>query len=704
MRLASPAKKSSDDPVIGVGEVDMFKVIIIFGFLGSTSIALAQNLPPLQPLDIFSLESASSPRISPDGDHIAYIRRSNDISRDQTRETLWMVDYDGRNHLPIATGENGAASPRWSPSGDRLAYIASGEEYTAIRMYWMADGRDAEIVRLQGGGAGLSWSPDGTQLAYSAYVLQPGTPPAQLPTRPPNAEWANPALVEDRLFYRIDGVGTLPPGAQQLFIVDAQGGAPAQLTRDSAGASGDFSWTIDGEAILFSADRREDSGTAAPDSEIHRLDLASGQISQLTNRTGPDTQPRISPNGERMAYTGYDDRRMGYHNTLLYVANIDGTDSRALTLDLDRSISSPVWAADGRGIYVQYDDLGRTRLALVRLNGDIELIVGGLGGSTFGRPYTGGEFTVALNGRIAATLASPVRPSELASGTRQTGLNIITRLNEDALAQRYVSPVEEVLWQSPHDGRQIQGWALYPPGFDEAREYPLILEIHGGPFTAYGPVFSAELQLMAAAGYVVLYTNPRGSTSYGYEFANLIHHDYPGNDYDDLMGGVDAMIARGFIDEDRLFVTGGSGGGVLTAWIIGNTHRFAAAAVIKPVINWSSFVLHSDLPQFFYRYWFASAPWEDPEEYWRRSPLSLVGNVTTPTLMMVGGADIRTPRSETDQYYAALRLRNVPARLVVIPDSYHGISNSRPSRLLTKVAEILRWFEMYDPEQTTQQR
>lgn len=679
----------------------MMRTAIFCAVLAYSPATAAQDLPPLQPLDTFALEAASSPRISPSGDHIAYVRRSNDISRDQTRGSLWMVDFDGRNHLPIATGENTASSPRWSPSGDRLAYIANGPEYSAIRMYWMADGRDAEIAQLQGGGGGLSWSPNGSQLAYSAYVLQPGVAPAALPASPLGAEWAESAQVEDRLFYRVDAVGNLPPGSQQLFVVDAQGGAPVLITTDDAGASSDFSWTADGTAIIFSADRRPNSGTAAPDSELHRVDLETGRIRQLTNRIGPDTSPRVSPNGQRIAYTGYDDQRMGYHNTLLYVANADGTQARALTLDLDRSVASPIWASDGRGIYVQYDDHGRTRLALVSLDGRIDVIEGGLGGSTFGRPYSGGEFSVANNGRIAATLASPTRPSELASGTRRSGLNMITRLNEDALANRYVSPVEEIIWRSPHDGRQIQGWVLYPPRFDPDRTYPLILEIHGGPFTAYGPVFSAELQLMAAAGYVVLYTNPRGSTSYGYEFANLIHHDYPGNDYDDLMGGVDTMIDRGFIDEERLFVTGGSGGGVLTAWIIGNTDRFAASAVVKPVINWSSFVLHSDLPQFFYRYWFASAPWEDPGEYWRRSPLSLVGNVTTPTLMMVGGSDLRTPRSETDQYYAALRLQGVPSRLVVLPDSYHGISNSRPSRLLTKVAEILRWFEMHDPAQRT---
>jgi len=678
----------------------VFKYASLISAFCITGSALGQDLPPLQPVDIFSLEAASDPRISSNGRHIAYVRRSNDIAVDQTRQAIWMIDSDGDNHLPIATGENNASSPRWSPSGDRLAYVMSGEGYASIRVYWMSDGRDAEIARVHGGTSGLSWSPDGSQLAFAGFIPQPGTPSAALPPRPPNAEWATGTQVEDRLFFRIDGVGALPVGAQQLFMLDAQGGTPVLLTHDSQGASGDFAWTADGSGIVFSADRREDSDTAAPDNEIHHLDIASANITQLTDRYGPDNNPRPSPDGELMAYIGYDDQRMGYHNNLLYIANADGSEPRALTNNLDRSVSNPVWAANGRSVYVQYDDFGQTKIAQIQLDGQMDDVVSGLGGSTFGRPYTGGQYSISRGGRIATIVSTPTRPAEIASGTRRSGLETLTSLNEDILENRYMSEAEEIRWASPHDGQEIQGWVLYPPGFTEEGHYPLILEIHGGPFTAYGPVFSAELQLMAAAGYVVVYTNPRGSTSYGYDFANLIHHDYPGNDYDDLMGAVDTVIERGFIDTDRLFVTGGSGGGVLTAWIIGNTDRFAAAAVVKPVINWSSFVLHSDLPQFFYRYWFASAPWEDPQEYWRRSPLSLVGNVTTPTLMMVGGADVRTPRSETEQYYSALRLNDVPSRFVVIPDSFHGISNSRPSRLLGKVAEILRWFEDYDP--TTQ--
>ena len=210
----------------------------------------------------------------------------------------------------------------------------------------------------------------------------------------------------------------------------------------------------------------------------------------------------------------------------------------------------------------------------------------------------------------------------------------------------------------------------------------------------YGPRFSAEVQLYAAAGYVVLFMNPRGSDSYGAEFDNLIHHNYPSQDYDDLMTGVDALIERGIADPEQLYVTGGSGGGVLTAWIVGKTDRFKAAVVAKPVINWTSFNLTADGPAYFSSYWFGAFPWEDQEQYWRRSPLSLVGNVTTPTMLLTGESDYRTPIAETEQFYMALKLRKVETAMVRVPEASHGIA-SRPSNLIAKVVNILGWFEQH---------
>lgn len=674
----------------------MFKIFwIVLAFAGSGS-ALAQSEAPLQPGDIFALEAASDPQISPDGRTIAYVRRSNDIATDQTQSHIWLIASDGSNHRPLGNGGNEGRTPRWSPGSQALAYLQADGEYIGIYVHAQAADSDVEIARVRGGVSGLAWSPDGTRLAWAGFVGEPRVQAATLPPREADMEWAAGALIEDRLVFRFDGVGDLPLGRQQIFVVDAIGGTPVQITTGSLGASSDFVWSVDGDAILFSADRRENSETLAPDTEIYRLALTDSSLTALTDREGPDLAPRPSPDGSLLAYLGYDDHRMGYDNVLLYVANADGSAPHALSASLDRSVSNPQWNGEGDAIYVQFEDRGETVVAKIGLDGHVERLATGLGPETMSRPYTGGTFTVSRDGRIAATVSTAQRPSDVATAAAGEALHTLTSLNADLLANRTLSDAETVHWNSPADGREIEGWVLYPPGFDPQAQYPMILEIHGGPFAAYGPVFSGELQLMAATGYVVLYANPRGSTSYGYDFANLIHHAYPGQDYDDLIGGVEMMVSRGFIDSDRLFVTGGSGGGTLTAWIIGSTDRFAAAAVVKPVINWASFVLYSDLPQFFYRYWFASAPWEDPAEYWRRSPLSLVGNVSTPTLVMVGGADIRTPRAEAEQYYSALRLRGVPSRLVIIPDAFHGISDSRPSRLLGKTAEILRWFDTYD--------
>ena len=274
----------------------------------------------------------------------------------------------------------------------------------------------------------------------------------------------------------------------------------------------------------------------------------------------------------------------------------------------------------------------------------------------------------------------------------------MTRLNDDLFGHKALGAVEELTVKSSAGGLPIQAWMVKPPGFDPSRKYPLLLEIHGGPFANYGDRFSAECQLYAAAGYVVLYVNPRGSTSYGAKFANEIHHNYPNQDYDDLMSAVDGALAKGFIDPDRLYVTGGSGGGVLTAWIVGKTDRFRAAVVAKPVINWVSFVFTADGGPFFYQYWFPGFPWDKPDDYIRRSPLFLAGNVKTPTMLITGEADYRTPASEAEQLYLALRLRKVDSVMVRIPGAGHLIAN-RPSQLIAKVAHILAWFDKYTPKE-----
>ena len=649
-----------------------------------------------QPADVFGLEVGADPRISPDGEWVVYVRTGFDVMEDGTVSNLWLVPWSGGEGRPLTTGSQRDGSPRWSPDGGRLAYVSNEEDGSQVWLRWMdGSGAVAKLTSLTESPGGLAWSPDGRWLAFTMFVPGEGAAlDVDMPRRPEGADWGPAWTYIDALDYRSDGnPGFIRAGHRQLFVLPAEGGTPRQVTSGPYD-HGAPSWTPDGRGLVFSANRHDDRERMPRNTELWRVDVATGALTQLTDRFGPDGSPAVSPDGRRIAFIGYDDAFQGYQNTRLYVMDADGTNRRELAASLDRGLGGPVWSADGRGLYIDYDSEGTGRLAYVDVSsGGVRELADRVGGLSLGRPYGGGSWSVARNGRFAFTRSSPARPAEVAVGERRRPgqARLVTALNADLLGHKTLGQVEELWWESSYDGRRIQGWVVTPPGFDASREYPLILEIHGGPFANYGPRFAAEVQLYAAAGYVVLYTNPRGSTSYGEEFGNLIHHAYPSQDYDDMMSGVDAVMGRGYVDPARLYVTGGSGGGVLTAWIVGSTDRFRAAVVQKPVINWSSFVLHADAPATFWRYWFPGPPWEYPEHYWARSPLSRVGNVSTPTMLISGELDYRTPTSESEQYYAALQIREVPSALVRVPDASHGIAN-KPSNLIEKVAYVLGWF------------
>ncbi len=646
--------------------------------------------------DVFELEYVADPQISPDGNRIVYVRTFMDVMTDRPRRNLWLINFDGSGHRPLLTGQQNFSSPRWSPDGSRLLYVASDEHgKPQLFLRWMDTGQTAMLTRLQRAPGGLSWSPDGRWIAFSMFVPDSPDPFAKLPPKPEGAEWAPPARTYERLLYRMDGAGFLPLGHTHLFLLPAEGGTPRQLTEGPYNHGGTPEWTPDGRHLLISANRRDDWEYQMSDSEIYEISVADGTARPITDRRGPDSGPRVSPDGSKIAYSGFDDRFQGYQVSKLYVMNRDGTGARIIADQLDRDIGNYQWAADGRGLFFQYDTEGNTRVAHVSLDGTVTDLASDVGGLSLGRPYSGGDFSVSRNGRFAFTHSTPDHPADLGVGARGSEARRLTRLNDDLLAHKELGEVEEIWYESSFDGRRIHGWVVKPPGFDPGRKYPLVLEIHGGPFANYGDRFTAEIQLYASAGYVVLYTNPRGSTSYGEEFGNLIHHAYPGNDFHDLMSGVDAVIERGYVDEDQLFVTGGSGGGVLSSWIVGHTDRFAAAAVQKPVINWYSWVLTADMGGTGgLKYWFPDTPWNALEHYMERSPIHHVGNVTTPTMLITGEVDWRTPMSESEQFYQALKIQKVPAALVRIPEASHGIA-ARPSHLIAKVAHILAWFDRY---------
>lgn len=650
-------------------------------------------------MDLFKLQMVGNPKISPDGNTIIYEKHQFDVMTDGRISNLWKVSFSGDNNRPLTSGTNNYGNVVWSPDGEKIAYTSNVEGKSQIFVKWMETDETASITYLQESPGSLSWSPDGKYILYSSFVpAKSGASFAKLPTAPNGAKWEKPAVVIDNAVYRRDGGGYVRSGHSHIFMVSENGGAPVQLTKGDYNFSSP-SWAPDGKSIIYTADLTGNSELDPNNAQIYEMDVASGESKQLTNKRGPFYGPKISPDGKLIAYTGYEDKFVGYQKTNLYIMNRDGSNVREISQKIQQDPSALNWSADSKSIYFRYDEEGNSKVGNIRLNGDYVQIADNLGSPNSGRPYGGGAYSVADNGRFAYSEISTVRPSNLAVGHHPTRManRTITALNEEFFNSKKVSEVEEFWVNSSVDDFKTQGWIIKPPNFDANKKYPLILEIHGGPHTNYGSRFSPELQFMASRGYVVVYVNPRGSTSYNEEFTAYINHNYPSEDYDDLMDAVDYVVDQGYVDESNLFITGGSGGGVLTAWSIAKTDRFKAAAVVKPVINWYSFVLTADNSPFFTKYWFSKKPWEDPEQYMERSPISLVGDVKTPTLMMVGAQDYRTPVGETEQYYAALKMQGVETTMVRIEGAGHGIVN-KPSNLFRKVAYIVGWFDKYRTE------
>jgi dipeptidyl aminopeptidase/acylaminoacyl peptidase len=645
--------------------------------------------------DLFSLQYATDPQIRPDGRAVAYVRVSFDVMTDRARQSIWLIDVDSGEQTPLVSGAGSHSSPRWSATGDRLAYVSTAEGgKPQLYVRWMKSGAAAKLAELTASPGDLTWSPDDRWIAFTMFAPDEKAKLGDAPPKPEGADWAPPLEIITDLTYRADGAGYLKPGYTHVYVTPADGGAPRQLTFGAFNETGPLSWSADGQRIFATGNRAENWRREPVNTELYEISVADAAIKALTTRIGADRAPAVSPDGSKIAWLGFDDKLLSYQNTELYVMDRDGGGARSLTASLDRTIDAVQWAADGRSLYVQYDDDALTKVARVFLNGRMAPVAEGLSGASLDRPYTGGEFSVAKNGAVAFTSGSGDRPADIAIANGKR-VKQLTRLNDALFADKKLGEVRALPLKSTFDQRGIDAWLVTPPDFDRSKKYPLILEIHGGPYAAYGPRFSTDYQLYAAAGYVVLYANPRGSTSYGAEFANLIHHKYPSEDYDDLMSAVDAAIAEGYIDANNLFVTGGSGGGVLTAWIVGKTTRFKAAVTQKPVINWASTVLTTDVYTYMPKYWFGKLPWEDPTSYWKQSPLSLVGAVKTPTLVLVGDQDFRTPVSDSEQYYQALQLQGVDTGLVKVPGASHGGLTARPSQSAAKASAILAWFEKY---------
>lgn len=649
-------------------------------------------------LDLYlEMESVSDPQLSPDGSRIVYTRRWVDRMNDRRESSVWIMDADGSRNRHLLDG----SSVTWSPDGSRLAYVADGEEGRQIFVRWMdAEGAVSRITRLTESPSNLRWSPDGSAIAFTMFV--PAAERAEdrwrisLPGRPEGARWTPDPRIVERLVFTEDGTGYLEEGFEHVFVVPATGGAARQITSGDWDHSS-FEWMPDGRSIVLSSNRVPDAELIWRESEIYAVDVATGAVTRLTDRRGPDADPVPSPDGRLIAYTGYDVTDNRRVETRLGVMNADGSNPRVLTAELDRSPESVMWARDGRGIYFSVSEEGTRNLYHTTLDGEIRRVTEGV--------HVLSVSSISPEGYAVGTRTSFHEPGDIVAFDLDApaGMRRLTAVNDAVLEGVRLGEVEEIWYRSVDDFR-VQGWIVKPPDFDPSRRYPLILAIHGGPHSMYNVGFNFAWQEHAANGYVVLYTNPRGSTGYGERFAAAISNAFPDRDYMDLMVGVDSVVARGYIDERNLFVYGCSGGGVLTAWTVTQTDRFAAASVQCPVINWASFVGNVDDPRRASLMGnFAMWPWEDPMPYIERSPFFQAGHVTTPTMLMTGVLDLRTPMSQTVEFYRALKLRRVPTALIQMNDEWHG-TTSRPSNFMRTQLYLRHWFERFRTTPATEQR
>jgi dipeptidyl aminopeptidase/acylaminoacyl peptidase len=640
-------------------------------------------------------EQVAEPRVSPDGSQIIYTRRWVNKLEDRFEPSLWIMNADGSKNRFLTNG----GSAIWSPDGTRIAYLAEGKPSgTQIFVRWMdAEGATSQVTTLTDGPSDIRWSPDGKWIGFSSVVPKRVSWKIDMPEAPKGAKWTADPRVVQSFHFRQDRRGYMDPGFRHLFLVPADGGTPRQITKGdfSFGARFDgldgavgWDWMPDGKTMIADGLADTTSDMNYRNSNLYSIDVATGSMKRLSSADGLWSSPVVSPDGKHIAYSGYTQVKDSYHTAELYIMNADGSGAKKWSGDLDRDVGDITWTPDGSGVYFVAADSGTSNLYFAPNAGNPHLVTKGT--------HQLNAFTLSKSGKAAAIRSSYQSPADIVrialARTGPAEITQLTHVNDDVLARVKLGAVERVRYTSTGN-TMVDGWVVKPPNFDPSKKYPLLMEIHGGPHGAYGVGFNYQFQNFAANDYVVLYTNPRGSTGYGSAFGNAIMHAYPSVDYDDLMAGVNAVVNKGYVDTTRMYVGGCSGGGVLSSWVIGHTNRFAAAAVRCPVIDWLSFAGQTDIP--FFTYNFFDAPfWEKPEQWLKQSPLMYVGSVTTPTVVMTGVLDMRTPMPQSEEYYAALKMRGVPSALIRFEGEFHG-TGSKPSNFMRTQLYMMSWYNKW---------
>jgi dipeptidyl aminopeptidase/acylaminoacyl peptidase len=699
-------------------------IIIVFG----AGPASAQKRS-ITEKDLFSFVWIGDPQISPDGSRVAFVRVSVNEKKDGYNTAIWSVSPSTGETHQLTNGPRDS-SPRWSPDSKYLAFVRVTEkdgrpDQPQLFMLAMAGGDSFQFTSLPRGASQLQWSPDGKTIAFvnganpEEIAKMAPHPTAQASPSPSpvdakkSDDHESDVRVITRAVYRANGAGYLDTKhPQHIWIVVAprtgdEKVTPRQLTTGRYD-DGNVTWARDSSQIYFTSDHTDEPYYELPSTAIYVIAATGGQPRKLTSFDMGTGAFSMSPNGKQLAfYASVNKPVQSYTEPDLWVIDIaDNAQPRNLTTAFDYDVGSgvggdntaprggggnpPIWAADGRSIITVYGKEGKANL------GAFDVATGKETDVTSGNQAVVSFRALPDASKLVLLISNPTRIGDL-FWTDKAGAEPkqLTHFNDELFSHLNISQPEE-LWYTSFDGKKVHAWVQKPPDFDPNKKYPLILNIHGGPHTAYGFIFDHEFQWMAARGYVVLYPNPRGSTTYGQEFGNVIQYNYPGDDYKDLMAGVDEVLKRGYIDADKLGVTGGSGGGLLTNWTIGHTTRFAAAVSQRDIASWSDWWYSADFT-LFQATWFKAAPFEDPEDYKARSPLTYINNVKTPLMLILGEADYRTPPGAGgEEMFRALKYKKVPTVMVRFPNESHELSRSgQPWHRVERLQHIVGWFDKW---------
>lgn len=639
--------------------------------------------------DLFAIRIVADPVISPDGERVIFVVTRLDRERNGYRSALWMAEADGQSEpYQYTSDESLNFSPRWSPDGSMLAFISNRSGRNQIHVMRTDGGEAWQVTEGDDPVSDITWSPDGS---WIYFVRKTGE----------KFNEKTDTKILRTLKNRLDGEGFWDGRRKQIFRAPVtEMGQGEQVTH------GDWDSTQpavspDGGKLAF-VSNREDDRDASTRTDIWVQDLATGETERITPADGSYGAPSWSPDGKRLAYVGHPVIAPFGPTTLdnLLVRDLETGEDRGLLSGLDREPGNsamsdmryslpaqrPIWAADGSGLWTLLSDGGSVHIYRCSPDGSPEPV------ATGARDIQ--SFTVARDGAVAFASSTLTAPTEVfvldGDGERQ-----LSRMNASYLAERELAEVEEVRFESD-PGVEVHGWLLKPPAFNPAAKYPAIIQVHGGPHGMYGTGFFHEMQLLAARGYVVLMTNPRGSTGYGQEWVAGTLGDWGGKDYRDVIAGADYLAAQSYVDPRRMGITGGSYGGYMVNWVIGQTNRFRAAVSQRSTANRASLYGTSDINWSYNDWEFNGTPYENPDFYRERSPLTYVANVTTPLLLLHSENDLRCPISQSEEFFTALQLHGKVAEFVRFPDESHGLSRTgQPAHRVERLERICEWFDRY---------